>query len=98
MGAATVSAMTSADAPAYVAFTTTVGGAISGYSVMGRARKEIAPTRVSMIEMTPAKIGRSIKKWENRIMTAPLLRRPATDPATLYWAAASILPSSVFTF
>ena len=35
-GAATVSATTSADAPGYLALTTTVGGAISGYSEIGR--------------------------------------------------------------
>ena len=62
IGAATVCAMTSAEAPAKVAFTTTVGGAMSGNSVIGSARKEIAPTSVRRIEMTPAKIGRSTKK------------------------------------
>src|SRR5215217_7686580 len=34
---------------------------------MGSARNEMAPTSVRMIEMTPAKIGLSMKKWENRM-------------------------------
>src|SRR5882762_4135715 len=71
IGAATVCAITSADAPAKVAFTTTVGGAISGNSLIGNARKEIAPTRVRIIEMTLAKIGRSTKKCEKRIAVIP---------------------------
>src|ERR1700730_8708921 len=74
MGVATVWAITSADAPAKLALTTTVGGAISGYSVIGSARSEMYPTSVRMIEITPAKIGRSTKKWENRI-GLPLRRR-----------------------
>src|SRR5262245_47432532 len=67
IGVATVWAITSADAPAKLAFTTTVGGAISGYSVIGRARSEMYPISVMIIEMTLAKIGRSTKKWENRM-------------------------------
>ncbi len=38
MGAATVLLTTSAEAPGYCAFTTTVGGAISGYCASGRVR------------------------------------------------------------
>src|SRR5262249_34703708 len=67
MGEATVCAITSAEAPAKVAFTTTVGGAISGYSLIGSARKEIAPTSVRRIEITEANIGLSMKKCEKRI-------------------------------
>ena len=37
-GAATVSATTSAEAPGYVALTTMVGGAISGYWATGRVK------------------------------------------------------------
>ena len=47
--------------------TSTVGGAISGNSVIGSARYEIAPSRLRMTERTAAKIGRSTKKCENRI-------------------------------
>src|SRR5262245_10546373 len=67
IGDATVCAITSAEAPAKVAFTTTVGGAISGYSLIGSARTEIAPTSLRRIEMTPANIGLSMKKCEKRI-------------------------------
>jgi len=35
-----------------VALTTTVGVAISGYSVTGRARKEMTPSRVTITEIT----------------------------------------------
>jgi hypothetical protein len=45
----------------------TVGGAISGYSAIGRNFSEISPRIVMIIEMTDAKIGRSIKKWLRRI-------------------------------
>src|SRR5229473_3069447 len=76
IGAATVCAITSAEAPAKVARTTTVGGAISGYSVIGSARYAMAPTSVRRIEMTAAKIGRSIKKWEKRMVAVPVSRRP----------------------
>src|SRR5262245_43003908 len=67
IGAATVSAMTSADAPGYVALMLTVGGTISGYSEIGSDCCAIAPAIVKISESTVAKIGRSIKKWENRI-------------------------------
>src|SRR3954470_17846108 len=42
----------------------TVGGTTSGYSLMGSCVSEIAPTRKMMIERTPAKIGRLMKKSE----------------------------------
>jgi hypothetical protein len=64
MGVATVAAMTSAEAPGYVALMFTVGGAISGYSEIGKDRCAMAPAIVKRIERTAAKIGRSIKKWE----------------------------------
>src|SRR5262245_57195199 len=70
IGDATVSAITSAEAPAKLAFTTTVGGAMFGYSVIGSARYEMTPTSVMRIEITPAKIGRSTQKWENRMTAA----------------------------
>ena len=43
---------------------TTVGGTISGYSLMGSCVSAMAPTRKMTIEMTPAKIGRLMKKSE----------------------------------
>src|SRR6185312_8705582 len=45
----------------------TVGGAISGYSAIGRKFSEINPRIVMIIETTEAKIGRSMKKWLRRI-------------------------------
>src|SRR5271166_5488152 len=45
----------------------TVGGAISGYSEIGRARSTSTPAMVRMIDSTAAKIGRSMKKWVKRI-------------------------------
>ena len=45
----------------------TVGGAISGYSEIGSDLCAMAPAIVRRIERTAAKIGRSMKKWENRI-------------------------------
>src|SRR5215212_5837685 len=66
-GVATVWAMTSAEAPGYVAVTLTVGGAISGYSETGRPNWAMPPTIRMMIDRTEAKIGRSMKKWEKRM-------------------------------
>src|SRR3954464_9592522 len=42
---------------------------MSGNSVIASARNEMAPTSVRMIERTLAKIGRSMKKCDNRIVT-----------------------------
>src|SRR5215831_4065021 len=67
IGAATVSAMTSAEAPGYVALMLTVGGTISGYSEIGSDCCAIAPAIVRISESTVAKTGRSMKKWESRI-------------------------------
>jgi hypothetical protein len=67
IGVATVSAITCAEAPGYDAVMLTVGGAISGYSAIGRVRCAINPMIVMMIASTDAKIGRSIKKREKRI-------------------------------
>ena len=46
----------------------TVGGAISGYSEIGSARSTSTPAIVRMIDRTAAKIGRSMKKCEKRIL------------------------------
>ena len=39
-------------------------GVISGYWAMGRLYIATAPASVMTIEMTDAKIGRSMQKWE----------------------------------
>src|SRR5947207_7763917 len=39
-----------------------VGGAISGYCAMGRVESAMTPTSVMTMLITPAKIGRSMKK------------------------------------
>src|SRR6266550_7080896 len=39
-----------------------VGGAISGYCAMGSVESAMTPTSVMTMLMTPAKIGRSMKK------------------------------------
>ena len=62
-GEATASASTCGLAPGYCAVTTTVGGATSGYSAIGSTRAETRPAISSSTESTPAKIGRSMKKW-----------------------------------
>src|SRR5262245_15850203 len=67
IGTATVSAMTSAEAPGNVALMLTVGGTISGYSEIGSDCWAIAPAIVTINESTVAKTGRSIKKSQNRI-------------------------------
>src|SRR5690606_9808349 len=68
-GVATVSAITLGLAPGYCARTTTLGGATSGYSEMGRPRNAMSPPRKMSTDSTPAKMGRSMKKRE-RFMDA----------------------------
>src|SRR5713226_4335365 len=63
-GEATVSAMTVGFAPGYEVLTTTVGGTTFGYSLKGSRKYAIAPITKMMMEMTPAKIGRLMKKLE----------------------------------
>jgi hypothetical protein len=58
---ATVSEIVLGFAPGYVACTATVGGTTSGYSLMGNRHIAINPMR-KMIESTPAKTGRRMKK------------------------------------
>src|SRR6185369_6894216 len=87
-GAATVSATTAGLAPGYSAETTTEGGATSGYSLMGSRCSAMKPARKIMIEITPAKIGRSMKKCANFMATQPPL--PAAGAAA---AAAGASPS-----
>src|SRR6185295_2702858 len=64
MGAATVEAMVSAEAPGYVVLIVTVGGAISGYCATGSENAAMVPASVMMIASTIAKTGRSMKKRE----------------------------------
>src|ERR1700730_16136925 len=67
IGVTTVEATTSALAPGYCPVTLINGGAISGYCAIGRRTNDTAPKIVKTIEITAAKIGRSMKKCEMRI-------------------------------
>jgi hypothetical protein len=69
IGATTVDATVSALAPGYWPETLMTGGAISGYCAIGRRTSVTAPTITITIEITEAKIGRSMKKCE--IFIAP---------------------------
>src|SRR5256885_14690740 len=65
IGAATVSATTWALAPGYVADTSTVGGAISGYCAIGSVNRATLPPSTMTMDSTEAKIGRLMKNREN---------------------------------
>src|SRR5215472_129477 len=67
IGDTTVEATTSALAPGYCPVTLIIGGAISGYWATGRRENDTVPTITNTIEMTAAKIGRSMKKCDMRI-------------------------------
>src|SRR3970040_329046 len=83
-GVATVLPTVSAEAPAYWALTVMEGGAISGYCATGSVKKATPPISVIRIDITAAKIGRSMKKWEIFIAAAFLLvRRAGLDLARL---------------
>src|ERR1700720_2844526 len=70
IGVATVSDTTFAFAPGYLVVTWMVGGAISGYCAMGSVESAITPTSVMTMLITPAKIGRSMKKCGKFMPTA----------------------------
>ena len=70
-GVATVSAITSGLAPGNCARTMTDGGTISGYSETGSWNMEIRPTRKIATEITPAKIGRSMKNLASDMVLSP---------------------------
>ncbi len=70
IGAATVSATTVALAPGYVAFTSTVGGVISGNWATGNTPTATAPAMTITMDITLAKIGCSMKNLE--IILGPL--------------------------
>src|SRR5579859_3762093 len=72
-GVATVSAMVWGLAPGNCAVTTTEGGTTSGYSEIGNWVMAIRPAKKMTTEITPAKIGRSIKNFD-RFTSAPLSR------------------------
>src|SRR5258706_4321397 len=63
-GVITDSAIVLGEAPGYWPLTTTVGGTISGYSLIGSAGIASRPATVKRMAITVAKIGRSIKKDE----------------------------------
>ena len=67
-GVTTVEATTSALAPGYWPVTTTTGGAISGYCATGSRENDTPPRITNTIETTAAKIGRSMKKCERRML------------------------------
>src|ERR1043165_4865321 len=74
-GVATVSAIPLGFAPGYCARTTIEGGTTSGYSAIGRKLIAIAPPRKIKSEITPAKIGRSMKNLEKFIPVRAGFRR-----------------------
>src|SRR6202041_2971203 len=76
-GVMTVSAMVFGDAPGYWPLTTTVGGTISGYSLIGRFGIASKPATVIKMARTVAKIGRSMKNEEIFIAWALRCGRPA---------------------
>ena len=78
-GVATASEITRGFAPGYTARTTTEGGTTSGYSLIGSPNMAIRPAMKITIDTTAAKIGRSMKKRENRMVTPPAQR--ARQPA-----------------
>src|SRR6516165_1882630 len=71
-GVATVSATVTGFAPGNWAVTCTEGGTTSGYSEIGSRGIAIRPARKITDEMTPAKIGRSIKNRDKDICDSAL--------------------------
>src|ERR1700731_4706985 len=72
-GVMTVSAMVFGEAPGYVPLTTTVGGTISGYSLMGSDGMDSKPATEIRIASTAANIGRSMNTEEMFMGSLPLL-------------------------
>src|SRR5690554_2086808 len=96
-GVATVSEITLGLAPGYTVRTTTEGGTTSGYSLIGRIGIAIRPAAKITIESTAAKIGRSMKKWEN--FTAGILswERRYGAPASAGWGCRGGSPMAIAT-
>src|SRR3982751_5753284 len=69
IGAATVSRTVRALGPGESAVTCTVGGVTSGYGATGSVKTATPPASAMTMEMTVAKIGRSMKKRENKSRT-----------------------------
>src|SRR5258706_10332247 len=59
------------------------GGVISGYCAIGRLTIATAPPSVMTIDITDAKIGRSMQKWDRVISLARLFCRDGTGWARL---------------
>src|ERR1700722_13714293 len=74
-GVMTVSAMVLGEAPGYVPLTTTVGGTISGYSLMGSDGMANNPATAMRIASTEAKIGRSMNTEEMFMRSLPFIGR-----------------------
>src|SRR5258708_36594916 len=70
-GVTTVSAIVFGDAPGYCPRMITVGGTISGYWLIGSCGIDTRPTTTITIEITEAKIGRSMKNDEMFIAGQP---------------------------
>src|SRR5581483_12227419 len=84
IGVATVSATVCADAPGYCAVTTTVGGAICGYSEIGRVVYAITPTTSITMDSTIASTGWLIDRRPRFIALRPAWRlacRPGAPAA-----------------
>src|ERR1700730_8924345 len=77
-GVATVSATVSGLAPGNNAVTTTDGGTTSGYSEIGNCVIAIRPARKLPTEMTPAKIGRSMKNLDKDILAVRYAQNPGS--------------------
>src|SRR5690242_14168876 len=86
-GVATVSAMVLGLAPGNRAVTTTDGGTTSGYSEIGNCHIAIRPARKMATEITPAKIGRSIKNFDRFTLISP-----RANPASYRSVAGSLPP------
>src|SRR5271154_5047583 len=77
IGVTTVAAPPSALAPGYWPDTLMIGGAISGYCAIGKRENDTPPRITNTIDTTAAKIGRSMKKCEMRILRhQPALASP----------------------
>src|SRR3979411_2007651 len=87
-GVATVSAMVLGLAPGNWALTTTEGGTTSGYSEIGNWKIEIRPARKIATEMTPAKIGRSMKNRDRFIAVFPLKKSTGRHSSDGYFCPA----------
>src|SRR5437763_8283940 len=70
-GGPTVWASTVGLAPGYTARAVIVGGVTSGYSLIASARIDRRPAARMISDRTTAKIGRSMKKRENRTGRSP---------------------------